>query len=154
LCRGLLDWSNLLNPSRAAVTEMLISILNCCTQEELEEADEEDEDAPVEMDEEDIDENGDNRSAIKSKILAVGRMSRVFALLREEAESGSELKSIDGVPTTSTDTLNNGAEEVKVMIKDFKGARTSDIENERLPPDMIDVRLSHLSALPVDRTLG
>jgi hypothetical protein len=40
------------------------------------------------------------------------------------------------------------------MIKDFKGARTSDIENERLPPDMIDVRLSHLSALPVDRTLG
>lgn len=153
---------------------MLISILNCCTQEELEEVDEEEEEAAVEDDEELgersfalplprptvsdpscalADENGDNRSAIKSKILAVGRMSRVFALLREEAESGSELKSIDGTTALSNDTLNNGAEEVKVGIKDFRGARTSDIENERLPPEMIDVRTYILTSkgMPTDR---
>ena len=77
------------------------------------------------------------RTAIKEKILAVGRMSRVFGLMREEAESGSELKSIEGSAPPLTDTLIDGADQVKGAIKGFVQARTSDIENERLPPDMI-----------------
>jgi serine/threonine-protein phosphatase 2B catalytic subunit len=80
---------------------MLIAILNCCTKEELEE---EDEETPMaitpETPEEDSertpyaawggvtdmfiveDTSVERRAAIKKKILAVGRMSRVFALLR------------------------------------------------------------------------
>lgn len=45
-------------------------------------------------------------------------MSRVFGLLREEAESGSELKGVDGLMSNG-DTLVDGNEEVKGAIKGF-----------------------------------
>jgi len=78
---------------------MLIAILNCCTKEELEEEEEtpmvtpespeiEQEGGSFKGREEGrrglmIDEdNPERRQVIKNKILAVGRMSRVFALLR------------------------------------------------------------------------
>jgi serine/threonine-protein phosphatase 2B catalytic subunit len=84
---------------------MLIAILNCCTKEELEEEDETPEpvtpeaaieeaaaDSSAETDSgelflvtglADIEDMGvERRQVIKNKILAVGRMSRVFALLR------------------------------------------------------------------------
>lgn len=63
---------------------MLIAILNCCTKEELEEEEEEEEIAvpealsPVEDDMEE----GTDTSKMKNKIMLVGKMSRVFALLR------------------------------------------------------------------------
>lgn len=119
---------------------MLIAILNCCTKEELEEEEDEDEDPLVEANTPDsvMDPEERRRSVIKEKILAVGRMSRVFGLMREEAESGSELKSIEGSAPPLTDTLIDGADQVKGAIKGFGQARTSDIENERLPPDMIE----------------
>jgi serine/threonine-protein phosphatase 2B catalytic subunit len=84
-----------------SVTDMLIAILNCCTKEELEEEDEtpmitpespeieqgkllitpynQRTSADVTVEEED---NPERRQVIKNKILAVGRMSRVFSLLR------------------------------------------------------------------------
>lgn len=46
-------------------------------------------------------------------------MSRVFGLMREEAESGSELKAIEGATPRPDDTLINGAEEVKGGIRGF-----------------------------------
>ena len=56
---------------------MLVAVLNCCTKEELEESDEEDNVvAPSPALQE------DRRKVIKNKILAVGRISRVFQLLR------------------------------------------------------------------------
>lgn len=58
---------------------MLIAILNCCSKEELDEESEEEA-------YEDVAETGEDgterRQVIKNKILAVGRMARVFALLR------------------------------------------------------------------------
>jgi serine/threonine-protein phosphatase 2B catalytic subunit len=90
---------------------MLIAILNCCTKEELEEEEEETPmaitpDAEPELSEcHDVVDSAMNpqtdmaaeeeatakqRAIIKTKILAVGRMSRVFALLRYvELNSGS-----------------------------------------------------------------
>lgn len=58
---------------------MLIAILNCCSKEELDEESDEEilEDGP-ELE----GEGPDRRKVIKNKILAVGRMARVFALLR------------------------------------------------------------------------
>ena len=132
---------------------MLIAILNCCTKEELEEEEEEEEETPIEPSTPDsVDPEERRRNAIKEKILAVGRMSRVFGLMRcvfysdlsfsfsrrrgretdarfcfdvfvlvrrEEAESGSELKAIEGTTPRPDDTLINGAEEVKVGIRGF-----------------------------------
>lgn len=58
------------------VTEMLLAILSICTQEELAESEESEEDAPS------MDDLAARRQVIKNKILAVGRMQRVFQLLR------------------------------------------------------------------------
>lgn len=59
------------------VTDMLLSLLNICTKEELEEVDE----GLVDV-RETAEEYAERKRVIKSKILAVGRVSRVFALLR------------------------------------------------------------------------
>ncbi|OXH04181.1 serine/threonine-protein phosphatase 2B catalytic subunit A1 [Cryptococcus neoformans] len=118
------------------ITDMLIAILNCCTKEELEE---EDEEFPLNAPEPtDAESAAERRQIIKNKILAVGRMSRVFSLLREESERVSELKSISGSNALPAGMLASGAEGIKEAIQGFEDARKSDIENERLPPDIID----------------
>jgi len=58
------------------VTDMLLSLLNICTKEELEEEDE------GLIDVKESAESAERKRVIKNKILAVGRVSRVFALLR------------------------------------------------------------------------
>lgn len=122
------------------ITDMLIAILNICSKEELEEEDEDEEmiTTPTETPDEDEDMAAERRVVIKNKILAVGRMSRVFALLREEAERVSELKSANGTGKLPYGQLASGSEGIKEAIHNFDEARKSDIENERLPPDLID----------------
>lgn len=61
------------------VTEMLLAILSICSEEELNESDESEEEEVVRPSEEEIQQR---RQVIKNKILAVGRMQRVFQLLR------------------------------------------------------------------------
>lgn len=58
---------------------------------------------------------------------------------REESEAVSELKSVTGGAKLPYGTLRNGAEGIKELITNFDDARKSDIENERLPPELIDV---------------
>ena len=60
---------------------MLIAILNTCSKEELDEVDEEEPISPV-TPISPSEEPNERRKVIKNKILAVGRMARVFALLR------------------------------------------------------------------------
>jgi serine/threonine-protein phosphatase 2B catalytic subunit len=60
---------------------MLVAVLNCCSKEELDELEEEPV-VPAAPGTPAADEVAERRKAIKSKIMAVGRMSRVFALLR------------------------------------------------------------------------
>ncbi|KAK7439817.1 3',5'-cyclic-nucleotide phosphodiesterase (PDEase) (3':5'-CNP) [Stygiomarasmius scandens] len=119
------------------ITDMLVAVLNTCTKEELEESDDEETmipspTSPI------IDEQGERRKVIKNKILAVGRVARVFALLREESEKVSELKSVSGSSKLPYGTLASGSEGIKEAIKGFEDARKSDIENERLPPELYD----------------
>jgi hypothetical protein len=63
-----------------AVTDMLAAVLNTCTKEELEESD--DETVLVLPTSVVVEESVERRKIIKNKIMAVGRMARVFALLR------------------------------------------------------------------------
>jgi serine/threonine-protein phosphatase 2B catalytic subunit len=65
---------------------MLIAILNCCSKEELET---EEEEAMLETGSDE--DNPERRQVIKNKILAVGRMARVFALLRYNQQFFSHL---------------------------------------------------------------
>jgi len=61
------------------VTDMLIAILNTCSKEELDVESEEDAD---DIDAEEASESIERRRVIKNKILAVGKMAKVFAVLR------------------------------------------------------------------------
>ena len=64
------------------ITDMLVAVLNTCTKEELEESSDEEEVPLSEAKEEPSEESLERRKVIRNKILAVGRMSRVFSLLR------------------------------------------------------------------------
>ena len=122
------------------ITDMLMAILNTCSKEELEE------DAtpstvsapaspPLERDTETSDAK---RRAIKNKILAIGRLSRVFQVLREESERVTELKTASGGKLPAG-TLMLGAEGIKQAIHNFEDARKVDLQNERLPPSHDEV---------------
>jgi serine/threonine-protein phosphatase 2B catalytic subunit len=126
---------------------MLIAILNTCSKEEL------DDEAvgsaviaapaspPAMSPNYDPDSIEFKRRAIKNKILAIGRLSRVFQVLREESERVSELKTAAG-GRLPAGTLMLGAEGIKQAIHSFEDARKVDIQNERLPPSGEDVRKS------------
>ena len=114
------------------ITDMLIAILNTCSKEEL------DDPTPTSSGPASpplsIDESTDaKRRAIKNKILAIGRLSRVFQVLREESERVTELKTASGGKLPAG-TLMLGAEGIKQAIHNFEDARKVDLQNERLPP--------------------
>ena len=118
------------------ITDMLIAILNTCSKEELEE------ETPSSVSSTpvspppttaDHDSTEFKRRAIKNKILAIGRLSRVFQVLREESERVTELKTASG-GRLPAGTLMLGAEGIKQAIHNFEDARKVDIQNERLPP--------------------
>jgi serine/threonine-protein phosphatase 2B catalytic subunit len=125
------------------ITDMLIAILSTCSEDELKE------DAtpstvspgPVSppigssMDPDSIEYK---RRTIKHKILAIGRLSRVFQVLREESERVTELKTASG-GRLPAGTLMLGAEGIKNAISSFEDARKVDLQNERLPPSHEEV---------------
>lgn len=126
------------------ITEMLIAILNICTKEELEEETQFLENGAISFgsssrgarDEEmeDISPRRDERKDIlKNKILAIGRLSRMFQVLREESESVSELKAASG-GKLPTGTLMLGHQGIRDAITSFEEARRMDLANESLPP--------------------
>lgn len=115
------------------ITDMLLVILNICSKEEL--ADEELISEPKSPETPTASaESSERRQVIKNKILAVGKMARVFSVLREESERVMELKNVTGTGRLPYGTLALGAEGIKKAITSFEEARRSDIENERLPP--------------------
>ena len=113
------------------ITDMLIAILNTCSKEELED------DTPSSQGPasplSDAESTEAKRRAIKNKILAIGRLSRVFQVLREESERVTELKTAAG-GRLPAGTLMLGAEGIKQAIHNFEDARKVDLQNERLPP--------------------
>ena len=124
------------------ITDMLIAILNTCSKEELEE------ETPSSVSSAptsppltanmDPDSTEFKRRAIKNKILAIGRLSRVFQVLREESERVTELKTASG-GRLPAGTLMLGAEGIKQAIHNFEDARKVDLQNERLPPSHEEV---------------
>ncbi|POS88422.1 serine/threonine protein phosphatase 2B catalytic subunit [Erysiphe pulchra] len=122
------------------ITDMLIAILSTCSEDELRE------DLtptaispynPISAPSSPIDPDSIEykRRAIKNKILAIGRLSRVFQVLREESEKVTEFKTASG-GRLPAGTLMLGAEGIKDAITGFEDARNVDLQNERLPPSL------------------
>ncbi|ORX61487.1 serine/threonine protein phosphatase calcineurin catalytic subunit Ppb1 [Hesseltinella vesiculosa] len=110
------------------ITAMLLAILNICSQEEL------NDDTSYSVSPAIASEADHRREIIRKKILAVGKMSRTFSVLRENSELVMELKSKSGSNKLPIGTLELGSEGIRKAITSFEEARRSDIENERLPP--------------------
>eukprot|EP00158_Paraphelidium_tribonemae_P005815 Partr_v1_DN27540_c0_g1_i1_m30639 putative serine threonine-protein phosphatase len=110
------------------IVDMLVSVLSVCSKDEL---DEQDASAGVV---EPLSEAEIRRNVIRNKIKAVGKMARVFSVLREENERIMELKNLMGTETLPSGYLQLGAEGIKNAITSFDDARLSDAANERLPP--------------------
>lgn len=148
------------------VTDILVSVLNICTEEEL------DEDTPLDKGtlqrfnegvadvvgtasapvapvkrttpptdaNDEVDELTLKKRALRNKILAIGRVSRMFQVLREEAENVEKLKQITGgvLPKGS---LLGGSDGLRQQITSFEEAKKADLVNEKLPPTLDEVKL-------------
>ncbi|KAK6951827.1 3',5'-cyclic-nucleotide phosphodiesterase (PDEase) (3':5'-CNP) [Daldinia eschscholtzii] len=126
------------------ITDMLIAILHTCSEEELKEetplsSSPGPQSPPLGGPFSDPDSIEYKRRAIKNKILAIGRLSRVFQVLREESEKVTELKTVSG-GRLPAGTLMLGAEGIKNAITTFEDARKVDLQNERLPPSHDEVQ--------------
>lgn len=132
------------------VTDMLVSILNICTEEELEE------ETPIAQgfdspqaspivttppmafpNTAEVASPGttleDKRLALRNKVLAIGRVARMYQVLREEAENVDRLKSMnEGILPKGS--LSNGSEGLRATISTFEDARKADLANEAMPP--------------------
>jgi serine/threonine-protein phosphatase 2B catalytic subunit len=94
------------------ITNMLLAILNICSKEELL-ADEE-EDAKVKGITDSSSEEAEQRKmVIRNKILAIGKISRVYSVLRENSERITELKSLSPSGRLPLGTLALGVEGIK-----------------------------------------
>ncbi|THH18145.1 hypothetical protein EW146_g2790 [Bondarzewia mesenterica] len=125
----------------AKIIEMLLAILSICSQEELEvSSDEETDDGRTVPDAEAAitpSELSARRQQIKNKILVVGKMQRIFQLLREESEWASELapavEQLPGAGARGGDALGVQGNQIRQYIRSFDEARRLDQANERLP---------------------
>ena len=117
------------------VTEMLINILNICSEEEL----------LTDLSTEQLNDNETafRREAIRSKIRAVGKMAKVYSSLREASENVINLKGLAPVSqSASTTSLNELVDEEGEAVEhrkvptdfSFSTAKTLDQINERMPP--------------------
>lgn len=71
---------------------------------------------------------------IKSKILAVNKIGKMFHTVRNERESVDELMNVMGTRIVPHKYLSLGSQEIRELVKSFTDAKQSDCINEMLPP--------------------
>lgn len=73
--------------------------------------------------------------AIKTKVRAVGRLSKMFATVRNERETLAELMNAMGTKIVPAKFLTLGSEDLRRAIRSFDDARKCDKVNEMLPEE-------------------
>lgn len=143
-------------------TEMLVAILNTCAQDDPEEIAEEvkkiqmeKKDVPEEIIEEELDDATRRREIIKNKIRAVGKMARLFSVLREESEVVLRLKGLTPSGMLPVGVLSQGksgllsaidlSSSSGVEIQGFDDARALDLANEKRPQPREEMKKSRKS---------
>merc|ERR1712059_1338 len=115
--------------------DMLVNILKICTDDEL--TSDPEEQGELE------DQAKQQKEVIRNKIRAIGKMARLFSVLREESEQVLQLKgltptgalpqgALSGGKTSLMGALNGFGPNNK--IASFEDAKGLDMDNERMPP--------------------
>lgn len=142
------------------VTEMLVAILNICTEDELEN------DTPVIEELVGTDkklpqagkseatpqpatsaspkhasilDDEHRRKALRNKILAVAKVSRMYSVLREETNKVQFLKDHNS-GVLPRGALSNGVKGLDEALSTFERARKHDLINEKLPPSLDELK--------------
>lgn len=95
------------------ITNMLLAILNICSNEELLADNQENKKPKQIVDASTAEEIEQRKMVIRNKILAIGKISRVYSVLRENSERITELKSLSPSGRLPLGTLALGVEGIK-----------------------------------------
>lgn len=116
------------------VTDMLVNVLSICSDDELM------------SDVDDTFEGGTvaaRKEVIRNKIRAIGKMARVFTVLREESEAIVQLKGLTPNGLLPVGAISGGKHGIHAVlsgmspnhkISGFEEAKSLDKANERMPP--------------------
>merc|ERR1711917_33792 len=116
------------------VTEMLVNLLNICSEDELAEDDDEDYTGNLsgltEEQQAELKAKKERKAQLRSKIKGVAKMAKYFHNIREESEAAMRLKGLATSEVLGASELNVGG---ATSLTSFDDVKKLDLVNEKMP---------------------